>query len=249
MIIELNQVKLKYRKQTKLVLDGMNLQVDSNEIVALVGNNGCGKTTTINLICNLLEPNEGQVKIFDQPLVYNKMDYKKSVGFVLSTPTYIEELSIKKYLQFICKFQGIGKVERDSRIDDMLELLQISGEADKKIAELSSGNKMKVQLAAALIHNPQLLVLDEPFVNLDVQSAEAFKALLQQLRKSKAMLITSHHIDLVADLADRFAVLEGGSIKHSFAREPGDTAESIKQRIKTLLADSNTAQNIPSWMM
>lgn len=96
MEIELNNVRFKYRKQNAWVLDGMDMQVNANEAVALVGNNGCGKTTTINLICNLVEPSEGEVKIFDKQLVYNEMEYKKQVGFVLSTPTYIEELSIKK---------------------------------------------------------------------------------------------------------------------------------------------------------
>ena len=248
MEIELNNVRIKYPKQTKWVLDGLTMQVNTNEAVALVGNNGCGKTTTIHLICNLLEANEGEVKVFDKQLVYNKMEYKKQVGFVLSTPTYIEELSIKKYLQFVCRFQSIGKKERDGRIADTLELLRISDESDKKIATLSAGNKMKVQLAAALIHNPRLLVLDEPFVNLDVQSAEDLKNLLLQLRQSKAMLITSHHIDLVADLCDRFVVLDGGRITHNFTRQEGDTSEQIKERIKTLLTSNTTAQTIPAWM-
>lgn len=248
MEIELNNVRFKYRKQNAWVLDGMDMQVNTNEAVALVGNNGCGKTTTINLICNLVEPSEGEVKVFDKQLVYNQMEYKKRVGFVLSIATYIEELSIKKYMQFICRFQGIAKAERDGRIADTLQLLGIATEADKKIASLSAGNKMKVQLAAALVHNPQLLVLDEPFVNLDVQSAEGLKELLKQLRQSKAMLITSHHIDLVADLCDRFVVLDGGRITHNFTRQEGDTSEQIKERIKSLLTNSSTIQNIPAWM-
>lgn len=160
----------------------------------------------------------------------------------------IADSHLKKYMQFICKFQGIGKNERDGRIADTLSLLGIASETDKKIATLSAGNKMKVQLAAALVHNPRLLVLDEPFVNLDVQSAEGLKELLKELRKSKAMLITSHHIDLVADLCDRFVVLDGGRIAHSFTRNEGDSSEQIKEQIKTLLTNSNNMQNIPAWM-
>ena len=136
--------------------------------------------------------------------------------------------------------------EIDSRISDLMSVLDIDNPSIL-IKKLSSGNKMKVSLASALIHNPEVLVLDEPFVNLDIQMVERLKKILINYKKKKTLFLTSHHLDLVTDICDIFLIIEKGVIVKTIKKEDFIDTGTLKNSIKSELSPDTHLENI-SWL-
>src|SRR5690606_20800384 len=154
----------------------------------------------------------GRASILGSRITPGYSSYKKNLGIVLSTHYSIDTFSVTDYLSFVGEFQSLKKKQIKERIEDLLVLLELQNESRKAIKDLSSGNKMKVSLAAALIHNPRILILDEPFVNLDIKSTQTISEILKSFKGKKTVLITSHNLDLVVELCDRFLLMETGTI-------------------------------------
>ena len=213
-------------------LRNLNFSIKKNEVVGLIGNNGAGKSTLIHLLANLLPFNSGEIFVFEKKLTSNYLSYKSKTGFILSKPFYIEDFSVKEYLKFVGKFQKIPSNLLVQRSQDLFKKLNFT-EFEKPISKLSKGNQMKVSVIASLIHNPSLLLYDEPFVNLDVDSQEALKSLLKEMKGKKTMLITSHNLDLVLDVCDRFLVIDNGHLILDKLKK--GSVEELKKEITDLL--------------
>jgi ABC-2 type transport system ATP-binding protein len=237
MILKFNNVSKTY-KNNKFVLKKLSFCLEHNDFCALIGNNGCGKTTTINLLCNLIPINSGDIEIFENKLTSDYNSYKSKIGIVLSEHSFIEDLSIVDYLNFVCKFQKVNKTEIQKRIQDIIDLFELQSYSNLIIKELSTGNKMKVSLCAALIHNPEFLVLDEPFVNLDIQTTQKMIEVLKTLKNNKSLLITSHNLDLVTELCDRFLIMDDGKIFLEINKNNFNSIEELKLFIKSKLTKS-----------
>lgn len=232
----------------KAVLNHLSFSVNENDFVALIGNNGCGKTTTINILCNLLPFDDGKVAIFGSTVTPKYDSYKREFGIVLSSPYLIEEFSTVEYLAFVGEFQFLQKKEINIRLRDIIQLFELEEHKFKPIKQLSSGNKMKVSLAAAMIHNPKVLILDEPFVNLDIRTIQSLTETLRALKGKKTVFITSHNLDLVVDLCDRFLIMDNGSILIEIPHEDNVSSDELKEKIKSYLISSNRAIDQINWL-
>lgn len=229
----------------KNVLNDLSFTIEKNSITGLLGNNGCGKTTTINILCNILNPEQGEVKVFGNKVTANYVSYKKRIGIVLSKPVYVPSFTAYEYLKFVCQFQQVASGEIEFRIKETLNFLGLD-DIKRPIQNLSSGSQVKVSVAAAFIHNPEFLILDEPFVNLDIGTTENLINVLKLLAGKKTILITSHSLDLLADLCTTFQIMKDGKIlkKIDKGTEP---IEDIKRTIKELLEAPVKSGSLP-WL-
>ncbi len=233
---------------SKPILNKLSLSIFENEFVALIGNNGCGKTTTINVLCNLVPYENGSVYVFGSKVTPEYTSYKNLLGIVLSTHYSIKEFSIVDYLSFVGEFQFLKKREVKTRLEDLLRLFELVDHKHKAIKYLSSGHLMKVSIAAALIHNPKILILDEPFANLDIRTIQTITEIIKRFKRKKTVFITSHNLDLVVDLCDRFLIMENGRILTVINNNEGLTSGELKDKIKGHLVSKTISVKEIGWL-
>lgn len=232
---------------SKQVLNSLNFSVSEKSMTGLIGNNGCGKTTTINIISNLISYDSGSARIFGKRINPKYVSYKKKMGLVLSESYLIESFTVYKYLNFVGKMHGMYNNDIDERINSFLKDFKITEERNSKIQTLSSGTKMKITLASALIHNPEVLVLDEPFISLDIGMQEFIKHLLKSFKGKKTLLITSHNLDLVADICDTFLIMDNGKIISRIEKKENTDIDTLKDEIKGLLSKNDQKMDL-AWL-
>jgi ABC-2 type transport system ATP-binding protein len=245
-IATFNNVGRNYGKTT--ALRGMLFELKKGDCTALVGNNGCGKTTTIHILCNLIRYHGGEVYFDGKKVTPNYVSYKNKLGIVLSKPYYVEVFTPVEYLKFVCKFQYVPKNEINQRINDIIELFELENDKNKPIKILSSGNQMKVTLGAAIIHNPELLVLDEPFINIDIATTEKIMSILKGFKSKKTIFITSHNLDLVIELCDNFLIMDKGKIMQNIYKADYKNTVALKNEVKKLLVKEYKEINL-SWLV
>jgi ABC-2 type transport system ATP-binding protein len=244
-ILNLDSVSKKF--SSIQVINKLSFSICENTTVSLIGNNGCGKSTTIHILCNLIPYDSGEVLFEGKKVTPNYVSYKRHLGIVLSKPYYVEEFNVVEYWKFVCKFQEVPKNEIHQRIDDLVNLLELNEHTKKPIKNLSSGNQMKVSLGGALIHNPKMLVLDEPFVNLDIGTTEKIMQILKSFKGKKTIFITSHQLELVADLCDRFLIMDKGHIVAELNKQDYESLEVLKNHVKQFLVKEDNNINL-SWL-
>lgn len=221
---------------TKEALSNLSFEVHEHSAVALVGNNGCGKSTTIHALCNLVGYDKGELRFEGRKITPDHVTYKRQLGILLSKPYYIEDFNVPEYWEFVCRFQEVPRKDVKRRIADLIVLLELEEYAQKPIRELSSGNQMKVSLGGALIHNPKMLVLDEPFINLDIRTTDKVMNILKGFSGKKTILITSHQLELVADLCDRFLIMDNGQIVSDLEKKDFESSAALKDYVRRFLA-------------
>jgi len=196
------RIKNLYKKfGTNSVFENVSLNISTGSKVALIGTNGSGKSTLIKLLVGLIKPDKGDIQILDSA---PSRLAKNTVGILLAEPFYIEQFSVLEYLKFVCEFQKISKETAQFRIDKLTFWLQLN-DLSKRIKSLSTGNQMKVSIISALINDPKILLLDEPFRSLD---DDATRTIIDYLRETtKSFLITAHSLEVVGDFCDRFIII------------------------------------------
>lgn len=244
--IEFNDVVKKYNKN--IALNGMSFTISTNEFVALVGNNGCGKTTTINVLSNLITYDRGDVFVFNKKVTPNYISYKNQIGVLLSQSILITEFTPVEYLQFVCKFQKVDHSQVRRRIDEIISVFELVSVNNKKINDYSSGDQMKISFAAAIIHNPSILILDEPFIHLDIKTIDFIMNLLISFKNTKTVFVSSHNLDLVLNLCDKFLVMEKGKIIDDFLKRNFSSNDNIKTVIKERLLINKVDINNLNWL-
>jgi ABC-2 type transport system ATP-binding protein len=196
-----------------LALNHVSFTLDRGEIVGYLGPNGSGKSTTVNMVVGLLEPTAGSISLDGLSLAVDPVAYKRKVGYVPEEPYLYTHLTAAEYLTLVGRLRLIDATRLDARIGRLLRLLQLHDSRYRTMNEYSKGMRQRVLLAAALLHDPDLLVLDEPFSGLDVNAGLLFRALLAQLAANgKMILFSTHRFDMVEKLCSRVIILSVGRL-------------------------------------
>ena len=226
-ILKINLLAKSYNNNI-VALANFNLNLEKQKILGLLGPNGAGKSTFVNILANIIKRDSGEIFIFGKQITERSYDYKSSVGFVLEKPVYIEKLSISEYMEFAGRMYGLSRKEFEQRKVHLLDIFDLQAIKDSWIENCSKGMKKKVSIATALLHNPQLIVLDEPFSDLDLIALRRLKEIIKKLRENgKTILIASHNIQELENVCDEFAILKEGKIL--FKKSFGDIHKEIKK--------------------
>jgi len=232
----------------KCVVDNISFNINEGESICLLGQNGVGKTTIINIISGLLRQTKGNVFIDDEEILPGTYNYRRKFGYVFEEPMLINKLTAKEYLSMISQMHEIPKDIYKNRIISLLDFFNLVYEKDKYIESYSLGMKIKTSLAAAMVHNPKYLILDEPFNGLDISSTSSLINLLKSfVKKDRAIFITSHNLDLVADLCDRFLIMDKGKIVMDVKKSDYESIEHLKTEIKQKITKNTNFENL-SWL-
>ena len=205
-------INLSKSYKNKKAVNNINFKIDENEIVGLLGPNGCGKTTTIGMILGLLKPTSGQVLINGKDIENNKISILHKMNFISPYIELPKKLTVKQNLIVYGKLYNIKNL--NERINFLSEKLRLGDLLDKITGELSSGQKNRVSLAKALINDPTVLLLDEPTAALDPETADFIRTFLEKLREEKkiSVLLASHNMDEVKRLCNSVMMMKDGNI-------------------------------------
>lgn len=196
------------------VLQSLNLEVPTGNIFGLIGPNGAGKSTLIGILTGLLSYDKGSIVIDGLPYTSaNEVEIKKKISSVLQPPLLFENFTSYEFLKYVCDMYNLPTHGLDEKIDSLLEFLEIEEFIHVKTKQLSSGSRKKLAFCAAILINPKLLFLDEPFESVDVISIGRMKSIIRRLKdKGTTIFITSHILEVVENLCDDIAILHKGKI-------------------------------------
>jgi ABC-2 type transport system ATP-binding protein len=211
-------------------VERISFTAGAGEVTGYLGANGSGKSTTMKMITGLIERNSGEMLFEGKPIEQNWMAYKRRMGYVPEEPHLYTHLSGLEYLGMVAQLRDLPAKLAAERIDGLLHLLALHGDRDLSISSYSKGMRQKVLLIAALLHNPELILLDEPFSGLDVGSALILRSLIQELAaRGKVILFSSHELETVQRICSHVIILHGGRI----------VADDSIERLQTLMSVSS----------
>jgi len=210
-MIELNRVTKKYG--TKTAVEQLSLNIEVGELFAFLGPNGAGKTTTIKLLCGLLFPTEGTVRVGGFDLVQEGDRARQLISYVPDQPYLYEKLTGREFLQFIADMYGLEHRHGRQRIDEMIDLFELADFVDDLTERYSHGMRQRTVFAAAFLHEPRVLIVDEPTVGLDPRSIRLLKDLLRrEADLGMTIFLSTHSLDVAQQLADRIGIVEHGKL-------------------------------------
>lgn len=209
--LRINNLK-KYFDDVKAV-DGLSFSIKPGEIYGLLGPNGAGKTTTVKCMLGLLEPDEGNIDIFGLNPLKDELKIKDKIGYVSEEPLLYKSLTPKEFFNFIASVRGLDEEKTERIVRDLLESLQAIEFYNSPIVTLSKGNKQKIQIISSLIHDPQLLIMDEPLAGLDARSNRVVKDILRiHIDTGGSVLLSTHILEVAQDLCDRIGIINEGKM-------------------------------------
>jgi ABC-2 type transport system ATP-binding protein len=210
-ILELKSLSKRYGSFT--AVNGINLAVWPGQIFGFLGPNGAGKTTTIRMIADVLKPTEGTILVGGEDMAQSPHQVKRRIGYVPDRPFLYEKLTGREFLRFVAALWGKDGNETEERARAFLRLFSLSDWEDELIESYSHGMRQKLLLSSELLHDPELLVVDEPMVGLDPKSARILKDLLRTfVRRGGAVFLSTHTLEVAEALCDRIAIISGGEI-------------------------------------
>ncbi len=206
MSIKVSSVTKFYKSQ--MALDSVSFSADKGQVIGFLGPNGAGKSTMMKILTGFLKPTTGAVFVGEINVLENPLDAQKIIGYLPEHNPLYEELFVREYLQFQA---SVFKVDK-SRVDDCIIQVGLTSEAHKKIHQLSKGYQQRVGIAAAILHNPKVLILDEPTTGLDPNQLIEIRALIKKLGKDKTVLFSTHIMQEVEAICDRVIIIKKGQI-------------------------------------
>ena len=209
----LEVVGLRKRYKDLVAANGVSFALQPGQLLGLLGPNGAGKTTTVSMIAGLVTPDSGRVLVGGEPLTGDTHPAKRRIGLVPQDLALYDELTARANLQFFGALYGLAGRTLDERIQNVLTLVGLAERQRDLVKTFSGGMKRRLNLAAGLLHDPDILLLDEPTVGVDPQSRNAIFENIQQLKaRGKALLYTTHYMEEAERLADRIVVIDAGTV-------------------------------------
>jgi ABC-2 type transport system ATP-binding protein len=195
---------------TQKALDNVSFTINEGEIIGLLGPNGAGKSTLMKIITCFIPPTSGNVNVYDHNIFEHPLEIRKNIGYLPEhNPLYLE-MYVREFLEFVA---GIYDIEnKKQRVEEMIELTGLTKEANKKIGQLSKGYRQRVGIAQALIHDPKILILDEPTTGLDPNQLEEIRQLIKNVGKKKIIMLSTHIMQEVEAVCNRVIIINSGKI-------------------------------------
>jgi ABC-2 type transport system ATP-binding protein len=238
---------LSKRFNGKVAVDGLSLEVRPGELFAFLGANGAGKTTTLRMIAGLLKPDSGDAMVLGESISAKPTAAKAALAYLPDDPLLYGKLRPMEHLEFVAGLWNVPAAEAEGRAQHWLEWLGLWGNRGELIEGFSRGMKQKMALAAALIHEPKLMILDEPLTGLDAGAARQVKDLLQEyVHQGNTVILTTHILEVAERLADRIGIISAGRLKalgtlQELRAQSGETG-SLEDVFLELTRDASAAE-------
>lgn len=200
----------------KIAVDNLSLHIDSGEIYGFIGHNGAGKTTTLKSVVGILRFDAGEIYVNGTSIVANPLKCKKDIAYIPDNPDLYEFMTGIKYLNFIADIFGVNAVERQKRIKKYSDMFEITDDLAQPISAYSHGMKQKLAIISAWIHEPKLIIMDEPFVGLDPKAAHLLKGMMREIcDNGGAIFFSTHVLEVAEKLCDKIAIIKNGKLVRS----------------------------------
>ena len=228
-------------------VDGLDLRVNGGEFYTLLGPNGAGKTTTLRMVTGLLRPDSGTISVFGIDALADPVAAKKIMAWLSDEPMIYDKLTPFEYLEFIAGLWGVDASAAEARARELLRWLDLEPHAHERCEGFSKGMRQKVALAGALVHEPRLIILDEPLTGLDAGSARQVKNVLRErVRQGCTVIMTTHILEVAERMADRIGVIAGGKLiaqgtLDELRRQAGKGGTSLEDTFLTLVGQDAAA--------
>ncbi|WP_040978854.1 ABC transporter ATP-binding protein [Oceanobacillus jeddahense] len=223
-ILMTNDLTKKYKKH--MSVDGLNLQIERGQIYGFLGPNGAGKTTTIRMLLGLIKPTKGNIEIFGQSLKKNRLQILQRIGSLVESPTYYGNLTGRENLEAVRRLRALP----EKRVNEVLEIVRLTKVANRLTKEYSLGMKQRLGIAAAMLSNPDLLILDEPTNGLDPSGIQEIRELIKELPEAgMSVLVSSHLLSEIDQMATQVGIINHGKMIFQ------DSIEQLRQKRKPLL--------------
>ncbi|MDY0941156.1 ABC transporter ATP-binding protein [Priestia megaterium] len=234
MFMQVEGLTKTYRNIT--VVNNLSFNLDKGKCVALLGPNGAGKTTTLHMIAGLIAPDKGKISFKDK----QHQDARSFIGFLPQHPTFFNWMTPQQYLNFVGLLSKISKNMLSQRIDEVLELVGLKGKEKRKIAGFSGGMKQRLGLAQALLHKPELLILDEPVSALDPEGRKDVLMIIETLKKDTTILFSTHILHDAEQMCDNIMMIKNGRMKWN------GTKTSLRQEFTFPVFTIETEERLPA---
>jgi ABC-2 type transport system ATP-binding protein len=210
-IVEINNLKKSYDK--KQVLHDISLVIDSGQIIGYIGPNGAGKSTTIKILCGIITDFEGEISIFGKDLRSQSFEIKKQLGFIPENAVLYESLTPMEFMEFIGEMRRLNREQTRQKAEALMKIFEMQPHINQRISTFSKGMRQKVLICSSLLHNPDLIFMDEPLSGLDANSVIMVKEMLVHLsREGKTIFYSSHLMDVVEKVSDRIILIDQGKV-------------------------------------
>lgn len=220
-------------------VEDVTLQVAQGQFFGFLGPNGAGKSTTIKMLTGLLEPSAGRVEILGQPFGASALELKRQIGVVPEGMALLGRLTAPEYLRFVGRMYGLDRETVDRRTEELLEFMQLAGDRRKMVTDFSHGMQKKLALAAAVIHGPKVLFLDEPFEGVDAIAAGMLKAMLQgMIQRGATVFLTTHVLEIAERLCSHVAIIHQGRLVAN------GSIEDLRTGVASSLPGTETGQRL-----
>ena len=203
---------------------GLSLHVEEGQVVGLLGPNGAGKSTTMNIITGYISATSGSVKIDGHDIMTEPKEAKRAIGYLPEIPPLYTDMTVLSYLKFVVELKGVAKKERSEEVKRVMKITKITDRAQRIISKLSKGYRQRVGLAAALLGNPPILILDEPTVGLDPSQVVEIRELIRGLSKEHTVILSSHILSEVSEVCDHIIIINKGVVVAE------DTPENLSKK-------------------
>ncbi len=222
---------------TQKALDNVSLSIGEGEIVGLLGPNGAGKSTMMKILTCFIPPTEGSAEICGYDIFEHQMEIKRSVGYLSEQNPLYYDMYVREFLLLVAGIHKIERKLRKARVEEVIALTGLEKEANKKIGTLSKGYKQRVGLAQALIHDPKVLILDEPTTGLDPNQLLEIRNLIKQIGQSKTILLSTHIMQEVEAVCSRVIIINNGRLVADDKTEQLAAGGSLEKKFREITAN------------
>jgi ABC-2 type transport system ATP-binding protein len=209
-VIEVQHLTKRYGRVT--AVDDVSFRVERGEILGFLGPNGAGKTTTMRILTGYMPATDGRANVAGFDIFDKPVEAKRRIGYLPETPPLYPEMTVREYLDFVARIKGVPSKERKERVTTVMSRAHVADMAERHCAKLSKGYRQRVGLAQALIHDPPVLVLDEPTIGLDPRQIRDIRALVRTLGGKRTIVLSTHILSEVTEVCDKVVIINDGRV-------------------------------------